>query len=286
MSLDERTLLVVGAGGQLGTALRVRYPGAAAVHSADLDITDAHAVAGFDWSGVGVVLNAAAYTNVDAAESADGRVAAWQVNAIGARNLAHVAAQRDIVLVHVSTDYVFDGAKEPHAEDEPLSPLGAYGQSKAAGDIAVGLIPKHYLLRTSWVIGEGRNFVRTMITLGRKGVSPSVVADQTGRPTFAVEIARAIDHLLDSGSDYGTYNVSNGGDVTSWADLARAVFTLGGYDAQVTGVTTAQYYADAPAAAPRPLRSSFDLTKLRASGFVPTDWYNELERYIAKELAQ
>jgi dTDP-4-dehydrorhamnose 3,5-epimerase/reductase len=286
VTVDESALLIVGSGGQLGTALQARYPGAQAVARPDIDITSATSLAAHDWSGIKFVVNAAAYTNVDGAETADGRIAAWQVNAVGARNLAEVATRRDITLVHISTDYVFDGTQDPHTEDEQFSPLGVYGQSKAAGDLAVGLTPKHYLLRTSWVIGDGKNFVRTMIALGRKGVSPGVVGDQIGRLTFTDEIARAIDHLLFTGSAYGTYNVSNAGDVASWADVARAVFALGGFDAQVSDVTTEQYFVDAPEAAPRPLRSSFDLGKLQATGFEPADWHTELERYVAKELAQ
>lgn len=286
MTVDASALLIIGSGGQLGTALQARYPGARAVDWPEIDIADADGLAAREWSGVRYVVNAAAYTNVDGAETADGRIAAWQVNAVGARNLAEVATRHDLTLVHISTDYVFDGTQDPHAEDERFSPLGVYGQSKAAGDLAVGLTPRHYLLRTSWVIGEGKNFVRTMISLGRKGVSPSVVGDQVGRLTFTDEIVRAIDHLLVSRSGYGTYNVSNDGAVVSWADVARAVFALGRFDTQVTDVTTAQYFLNAPAAAPRPLRSAFDLGRLRATGFVPADWTTDLERYVAKELAQ
>lgn len=286
MTVDATAVLILGAGGQLGRALQERYPGARALTHSDVDISRAASLSALDWSGIEVVVNAAAYTNVDGAETADGRTMAWQVNAVGARNVAEVATQRGLKLVHISTDYVFDGTRESHTEDEQLSPLGVYGQSKAAGDLAVSLVPEHYLLRTSWVIGEGKNFVRTMIALGRKGISPSVVGDQLGRLSFASEIVRAIDHLLGSAAPSGTYNVSNGGAVASWADVARAVFSLAGLDSEVSDVSTEQYFADTPTAAPRPLRSSFDLGKLRATGFDPQDWYTELERYVAKELAQ
>jgi dTDP-4-dehydrorhamnose reductase len=286
VTVDEHGLLIVGASGQLASALRARYPQARVAGSRDVDISDAGAVAAFDWAGVETILNAAAYTDVDGAEANEGRVSAWQVNAIGAANLAGVAAQRELTLVHVSTDYVFDGTRAPHREDEPLSPLGVYGQSKAAGDVAVALAPQHYVVRTSWVTGSGLNFVRTMLGLGRKGVSPTVVADQTGRLTFTHELVRAIDHLLGTRSPYGCYHVSNGGDVASWAEITRAIFELAGFDAHVTDTTTEQYFADKPGAAPRPLGSAFDLGKLRASGFEPGDWYKELEGFVAKELAQ
>ena len=133
--------------------------------------------------------------------------------------------------MHYSSDYVFDGTAADHTEDEPLSPLGVYAQTKAAGDLAVATAPRHYLVRTSWVIGDGNNFVRTMQSLAEKGVSPSVVDDQVGRLTFTAELARATRHLVDTGAAYGTYNVTNGGPAMSWADLAQAVFERSGPDA-------------------------------------------------------
>ena len=286
MTLDQTGLLILGAGGQLGTALRERFPQAAAPRSADLDIADAEAVAAYDWQRVRTVVNAAAYTEVDGAETPEGRVAAWRVNAAGAAHLAQAALRHDLTLVHVSTDYVFDGTRDPHPEDEPLSPLGVYGQSKAAGDVAAALAPRHYVLRTSWVIGEGRNFVRTMLGVGARGIAPTVVADQVGRLSFTAEIARAVEHLLAVDAAPGVYNVSNGGDPASWADVTGEIFRLAGFPGQVTPTTTQQYFADKPQAAPRPLASTFDLGKLRATGFTPTDWRTDLERYIAKELSR
>lgn len=281
--MEESAILIVGANGQLGTALQARYPQARAVDSDILDITSPEALAAFDWTDVQVIINAAAYTNVDGAEAEDGRVVAWQVNATGAANLARMALQRDLTLIHVSTDYVFDGRRESHSEDEPFSPLGVYAQSKAAGDVAVGLLPKHYILRTSWVIGEGKNFVRTMLGVGAKGINPAVVADQIGRLTFTSELVKAIDHLLSSQAAYGTYNVSNSGDSCSWADITRAIFHQAGYELTVTDTTTAEYFAGKPGIAPRPLQSTLELAKLQATGFVSTDWHDDLRTYIAKE---
>ena len=182
--MDASTIFIVGANGQLGKALQAKYPGAQSADIGELDITNPGSVANFDWSKVKIILNAAGYTNVDGAETADGRIAAWLVNATAVSYLVQAALEHDLTLVHISTDYVFDGTQDNHAEDEPFSPLSVYGQSKTAGDIAVSLAPKHYLLRTSWVIGDGPNFVRTMLGLGAKGVSPTVVADQVGRLTF------------------------------------------------------------------------------------------------------
>ena len=282
--MNSANYVIIGANGQLGTALRKQYPDARAVDSAELDITDREAVEGFDWAGVEVILNAAAYTNVDGAETPEGRLAAWGINADGVANLVAVAAQHDAVLIHISSDYVFDGTEQNHTEDEAFAPLSVYGSSKAAGDIAVSLTPKFYLLRTTWVIGEGKNFVRTMLGLGQKGISPTVVADQIGRLTFTSELVRIIDHLLASDAPYGTYNATNDGEPASWADITREIFKLARFDLIVTDTSTAEYYAGKEGIAPRPLNSVMNLDKLIGSGLTPRDWHEDLADYIKKEL--
>lgn len=293
-AIAPKKTLVVGALGQLGRALHSAYPGADRVDLFEgegvtaLDLTDAEAVAAWPWHEYAVVLNAAAYTAVDAAETTEGRIAAWGANAIGPATLARLAREHHFTLVHVSSEYVFDGTAplDPgHTEDEPLSPLGVYAQSKAAGDIAVGLAPRHYLLRTSWVIGDGKNFVRTMQSLADKGVSPSVVEDQVGRLTFTDELVRAIRHLLDSQAPYGTYNLSNGGPAMSWREIAQAVFERSGRSADdVSGTTTAAYaegvLAQGNPFAPRPLNSAMSLEKIRSTGFEPEDAMVALDRYL------
>ncbi|MBX4197070.1 NAD(P)-dependent oxidoreductase [Candidatus Saccharibacteria bacterium] len=284
--MDDSKFLITGAHGQLGTALQVQYPNAQATDSNDLNIADWQTVKNFDWGNITTVLNAAGYTNVDGAESYEGRIAAWGVNSQAVANLARIAQQKDLLVVHISTDYVFDGIQKLHKEDEPLSPLSTYGASKAAGDVALSVWAKHYLLRTSWVIGEGKNFVRTMLELGQKAVNPTVVSDQVGRPTFTSELARVIDHLFKNQPAFGTYNVSNGGQAVSWADLTRAIFEDAGLDNTVTDTTTAEYYKDKPQAAARPLISLFDLTKIESTGFEPTDWRDDLKEYVKKELNQ
>jgi len=283
--MKDTEILIIGANGQLGTALQAHYPGAKAVDSNDLDITDAEAVRSFDWSKTTTIINAAAYTNVDGAETTEGRITAWKVNAVGVRNLTEMALKHNITLVHISSDYVFDGTHE-HIENEPYSPVNVYGQSKAAGDIAASLAPKHYILRTTWVIGEGKNFVRTMISLGQKGVAPTVVADQIGRLTFTDELVRIIDHLLTTEASYGTYNATNDGKPAGWADITREVFKLSGFNLTTTNTTTAEYFASRPESAPRPLNSIMDLDKLHATGFVSQDWHDSLKLYVKKELAQ
>ena len=284
MNVSE--IFIIGAKGQLGTALQQKYPGAKSADINELDITDQKSVETFDWSGVKVILNVAAYTNVDGAETPEGRIAAWQVNARAVSYLSQVAKKHDATLVHLSTDYVFDGSKSPHSEDEAFSPLSVYGASKAAGDIAASLNPKHYIMRTSWVIGEGKNFVRTMLELGKKGVNPSVVSDQVGRLTFTSTLVEAIGQLLSTSSAYGTYNVSNDGEPASWADITREIFRAAGLQSTVTDVTTHEYYQGKAGIAPRPLQSSLDLSKLKATGFAPNDWHEDLVSYVKKELSQ
>lgn len=281
--MNPARIVITGCNGQLGRALLARHPGAVAVDVGELDIADAGAVAAFDWSGVALVLNAAAYTDVNGAETAAGRANAWRVNAQAVANLARVALAREITLVHISSDYVFDGTRAPYTEDADLSPLGVYGASKAAGDLAAGLVPRRYLLRTSWVIGDGKNFVRTMLDLARRGVNPAVVADQVGRPTFTAELVRAIDHLLAARAAHGTYNVSNGGPPVSWADFAREVYRRAGLPNTVADITTAAYNAGAGVVvAPRPLGSTLVLDKLEATGFTPLDWREALGIYLAE----
>src|SRR4051812_19663787 len=225
----KRTL-VLGANGQLGRALREALPDAEFVDRAAFDLTDPEAFRSRHWHDYGAIVNAAAFTAVDAAETDEGRRAAWAVNVTAVAELARVATENGITLVHVSSDYVFDGTHEVHDEMEPFSPLGVYGQTKAAGDAIVATVPRHHIVRTSWVIGEGNNFVRTMAWLAERGVDPAVVDDQVGRLSFAMDIAAGIGHLLTSAAPYGTYNLSNTGKPVSWAEIAREVFRLTGHD--------------------------------------------------------
>jgi dTDP-4-dehydrorhamnose 3,5-epimerase len=284
--IDSSRIFIVGANGQLGTALRQQYPDAKYADIDQLDITDKASVDAYDWSGVDIILNAAAYTNVDGAESPEGRTAAWRVNATAVKHLTHVVWKHQMqAIVHISTDYVFDGTNELHTEDEAFAPLSVYGASKAAGDLLVSQVDKHYILRTSWVIGEGKNFVRTMLGLAGKGISPTVVADQIGRLTFTTELVRAIDHLLSTKAAFGTYNLTNDGDPVSWADVTREIYALADKDElTVTDTTTEAYFADKPGIAPRPLQSTLSLDKIKSTGFVPTDWRADLETYVRKEL--
>jgi dTDP-4-dehydrorhamnose 3,5-epimerase len=279
--MGPRPTLIVGANGQLGRALSAALPDAVAVGRDRLDLADPQSLTDFDFSPYAVIINAAAHTKVDAAETAEGRRDAWAVNATGVSALVAAAREHRSTLVHISTDYVFDGTAEVHTEDEVFSPLGVYGQSKAAGDAVVATLPAHYILRTSWVIGDGHNFVRTMVSLAERGIAPGVVDDQYGRLTFTSEIARAIQHLLRVQAPYGTYNISNGGEPTTWAAIAREVFAARGADpANVSNVTTAAY-GEGKTLAPRPQHSVLSLDKISATGFQPTDGRVQLSQYLA-----
>ncbi|MFC0675696.1 sugar nucleotide-binding protein [Brachybacterium hainanense] len=289
--VPPRRTLVVGGTGQLGRALAERWSGRAdvdVVGRAQLDVADPTSVAAFDFAPYGVIVNAAAHTAVDASEGPQGRAAAWATNVAGVGRLVEAARKHRARLVHVSSDYVYDGAAAVHREDEPVAPLGVYGQTKAAGDALVATLPGHLILRTSWVVGQGANFVRTMAALAGKGVDPSVVEDQVGRLTFADDLAAAIEHLLGAEGAEGIYHVSSGGEPLSWAGIAREVFAAMGHDpARVTPVATADYYAVQGRAegdgtiAPRPRSSVLDLGRLEATGFTPRDQLEALRAYLA-----
>ncbi len=273
--------LILGAGGQVGRALVAALPDATALRRAEFDITRPEPT-GVDWAAYDTVINAAAYTDVDGAETPDGRVAAWRANATGPAVLARIARAYQLTLVHLSTEYVFDGrAEEPYAEDAPIAPLSAYGASKAAGDAAVCGVDRHYLVRPTWVVGSGKNFVATMLGLAGRGIEPTVVADQIGRLTFAADIAAAIVHLCLTDAAPGSYHVTGGGEPASWADVARAVFTLSGHaELRITDTTTADYFATKPTAAPRPLNGVLDCTRAEKAGVPLPDWRDRLAEHV------
>lgn len=278
--LPPKKILITGANGQLGRALKTEFPSAEFVTREEFDISgDISSLR--RWRDYGTIINAAAYTAVDTAETPEGRRDAWNANALAVANLSMVAEDNGITLVHISSDYVFDGTETVHTENETFAPLGVYGQSKAAGDTAVAYSHRHYIIRTSWVIGDGNNFVLTMKSLADREIKPSVVSDQIGRLTFTQDLAKGIKHLLDTHAAYGTYNLSNDGDSASWADIAKEVYELSGKSRDdVTPVTTEEYYAGKEGIAPRPLQSTLDLAKIRGTGFTPRDWKQALREYL------
>ncbi len=256
--VPPRRTLVLGAHGQLGRALRDLLPDADAWGRDDFDVTDPAVYERVDWRRYDVVINASAYTKVDEAETPQGRRDAWRVNVHALVELAKVATRHDLTLVQVSSDYVFDGERETHPVDETFSPLGVYGQTKAAGDAVVQTVPRHYVVRTSWVVGDGPNFVATMRRLAENGVDPAVVDDQVGRLTYASDLARDIVAIVREGRPYGTYHVTSGGEPRSWFQIARDVFEQAGHDPERVSPTSTEEYGAGKQLAPRPRFSTLE----------------------------
>ena len=260
--------LIVGAGGMLGTDLQrvLADRDVTALTRTHLDVTDASAVTAAV-AGHDVVINAAAYTRVDDAESHESD--AYAVNATGAGNLATAAASAGARLVQVSTDYVFDGAgTAPYAETGPLAPLGAYGRTKAEGErLALAAHPDGtFVVRTAWLYGQhGGNFARTMLSLAQSRPTVSVVDDQLGQPTWTLDLARQIVALLDSAAPAGIYHGTNAGSA-SWFEFARAVYELSGLDPERVLPTTS---ADFVRPAPRPAYSVLGHDAWAAAGLAP-----------------
>ncbi|MBI3512999.1 MAG: dTDP-4-dehydrorhamnose reductase [Proteobacteria bacterium] len=285
-------ILVFGATGQIGRELIAQsWPDGLRVIGADrasADITDRGAV-GRALARMRPLLavNAAAFTAVDQAEVDTAR--AWAVNRDGAANLAEACAAQGVPLIHLSTDYVFDGAKAgPYTEDDPVAPLGVYGASKAAGEAAIRTrLARHVILRTAWVFGvHGTNFVKTMLRLGAERPALRIVADQHGCPTEAADIARAVATIAGAvlrapaAAPFGTFHYA-GAPPTTWHGFAEAIFqraaARGSKSPTLTAITTAEY----PTPARRPANSMLDGAKLqRAYGVAPCDWPRALDRVL------
>lgn len=275
---------ITGAGGQLGLDLQVVLALAGvtgkdvtAWKRADLDVTSADAVRDAI-RGHDVVVNCAAYTKVDDAETHEDE--AFAVNAVGAATVAAACRETGASLVHVSTDYVFAGdADEPYAEDAPLAPRSAYGRTKAAGEWAVQAhCPSAWIVRTAWLYGGGGpNFVKTMARLSGERDTVSVVADQRGQPTWTMDVAEAITRLVDEQAPYGTWHATSRGE-TTWHGFAQAVFERLGHDpGRVLPISTADY----PLPAPRPAYSvlGHDAWRMARIPLLP-DWRESLERAL------
>lgn len=244
-------VLVIGAAGQLGhDLLQVLKPGhdVIGIDIDEVDIADFNSVNGAVHDhNPDLVINCAAYTNVDNCER--DRELAWSVNATGAGNSATACRERDIPLIHISTDYVFDGGKgEPYLESDPTAPLGEYGRGKLAGEEQVReALPDHLIVRTAWLFGAtGHNFVKTMLKLGRVKEQLQVVDDQTGSPTYTGHLAAALKQLAETRLDQpGVYHMTNGGQCT-WFDFAAEIFKLAGVAVDLLPTTTAAFGSPAP----------------------------------------
>ncbi len=270
-------ILVVGANGMLGRDLIALLGGRGrGVDIADIDITSPESVL----KVIGdlkpeVVINCAAYTDVDGCES--NTETAMAVNGEGVGYLAMACRDLGALLVQISTDYIFDGGKgTPYIEDDAPCPLSVYGESKLAGEMNAAFCPEHLIVRTQWLFGlHGRNFVETMLKLGSEKDELTVVDDQTGSPTWTVDLARAVIALIDSGCR-GVYHAVNS-EYCTWNGFAGAIFEEAGLKVSVRAMTTAELNRPAR----RPLYSTLECSKLTAdTGFQPQPWRNALREYL------
>jgi len=279
-------VLVTGAAGQLGhdvvNELEKRGHAAVGVDVAEMDITNGEACARvIGEAAPDAVIHCAAWTAVDAAEDEENREKVRLVNAVGTENIAKVCAQLGCKMMYISTDYVFDGQGEApwKAECEDYGPLSVYGATKLEGELAVRrLLDKFFIVRIAWVFGKnGKNFIKTMLSIGKKYPALRVVKDQIGTPTYTYDLARLLVDMIET-EKYGVYHATNEGGYISWADFAEEIFRQAGMDTVVTPVTTAEYGLSKAA---RPYNSRLDKSKLREKGFEPLPtWQDALARYL------
>lgn len=283
-----KKILITGCNGQLGRALNKEYA-KDDVEFINTDVAQREGILSLDITNVeevircaektkpDVIINCAAHTNVDACETQWDL--AYQINAVGARNLSIAAAKTDAKLIHVSTDYVFPGTSpKPLTEFDATGPISAYGKTKLEGENFVKeFAPKHFILRTAWLYGDGKNFVKTMLKLSESHDTITVVSDQYGSPTSAAELAKMI-HFLEPTENYGTYHATCEGQC-SWADFAVEIFKRAGKDTVVKYVTTEEYNSPAK----RPAYSVLDNYMLRLAAkdaFRMADWKDALDVYF------
>jgi dTDP-4-dehydrorhamnose reductase len=247
---------------------------------ASLDITDAAGIQKIlKEVRPRVIVNAAAFTRVDAAEAEP--ELARQVNADAVWHLATAATASGALLVHLSTDYVFAGDKAGrYFEDDPTGPRSVYGQTKLASEKAASSAREHLIVRTSWVFGDGTNFIRSILAAALKHSELYVVNDQRGLPTYAVDLAQAVDSLVAAGAR-GLFHVSGGGDPASWAEVAETAVEAAGIEVRIRPVTTEQYYSGKPGPiAPRPANSALDWSKARQMGVRMRPWKKAVSAYV------
>ncbi len=276
-----KKIIVTGANGQLGRAVNLQYADSTEYELIntdveELDITSIDKVMEFvrDVRPYAVI-NCAAYTAVDACEKEEDL--AFRINALGARNLSIAAGETGAKLMHVSTDYVFDGnGSRPYRETDPTGPQGAYGRTKLAGENFVReFCSRHYIVRTAWLYGDGKNFVKTMLRLSETNDKVRVVMDQVGSPTSAGELTKAIAYLLPT-ENYGLFHGTCEGDC-SWAEFTKEIFRLAGKSTVVEAITSEEYGA----AAKRPAYSILENYMLKmTTDFMFADWHDAIAEYI------
>ena len=249
-----------------------------------LDITDKKAVMEtISKIQPDVVIHCAAWTNVDGAEDPAKKAIVYKINADGTKNIAEAVKAINAKMIYISTDYVFNGQGEQpwKPDDKDFAPLNYYGQTKLDGELAVSeILNKYYIVRIAWVFGlNGKNFIKTMVNVGKTHDSVRVVNDQIGTPTYTYDLARLLVDMIET-DKYGYYHATNEGGYISWADLAEEAYRAAGMSVKVNRVTTAEYGLSKAA---RPENSRLDKSKLVEAGFKPLpDWKDAVRRYIAE----
>ncbi len=286
-----KTLLITGSNGQLGRAVGRVFADDTDYSLFNTDVIEGEGIKPLDITNVDevtllvkevkpyAILNCAAYTAVDRQETDGDR--AYQINAIGPRNLAIAAQDSGIPIVHISTDYVFRGDNvRPYTEFDETDPISMYGRTKLAGEHFIkDFAGRYYIIRTAWLYGDGNNFVKTMLKLSETRDEVSVVMDQRGTPTSAMELARAIKSLVGT-ENYGLFHGTCEGD-TNWADFAERIFHLAGKKTRVNHITTAEYQKMNPKSTNRPLYSILDNYMLRLTGgYTFADWEAAIKEYM------
>ena len=247
-----------------------------------LDITDAEAVRNtISALKPDAIIHCAAWTAVDAAEDDANKPKVHAINVEGTRNIAQAASDIDAKMVYISTDYVFDGQGERpwQPDDKNYAPLNVYGQTKLEGELAVSsILSKYYIVRIAWVFGvNGKNFIKTMLQVGKTHDTVRVVNDQIGTPTYTYDLARLLADMVES-DKYGYYHATNEGGYISWYDFTKEIYRQAGMTTTVLPVTTAEYGLSKAA---RPFNSRLDKSKLVEAGFQPLpDWRDALGRYL------
>ena len=289
-------VFVTGVGGQLGFDVvnELKKRGYEAVGSdildetateceyVKLDITDAQAVENvISQVKPDVVVHCAAWTAVDAAEDEENQAKVKAINVDGTQNIANVCKKLDCKMIYISTDYVFNGqGTEPwHPDCKDYAPLCVYGQTKLDGELAVSsTLDKYFIVRIAWVFGvNGKNFIKTMLNVGKKYDTVRVVNDQIGTPTYTYDLARLLVDMAES-DKYGYYHATNEGGFISWYDFTCEIFRQAGYSTKVVPVTTAEYGLSKAA---RPFNSRLDKSKLSQNSFKPLpEWQDALSRYL------
>lgn len=281
-----RKILITGANGMLAKAVRERFKEDELICTdvEELDITNLDAVLAFvKEKRPTYIINCAAFTAVDKAEEC--YELAEKINAEGPKNLAIAANQVEATLVHISTDYVFNGElpiEKSYTEEDLTGPVTVYGVTKLHGEQAVEKnCTKFYIFRTAWLYGDGNNFVRTMLKLGKEKEELTVVADQHGSPTYSVDLANIIYQAIEKQIPYGIYHTTNEG-FTTWYDFTKEIFEIAAISCQVKPVTSEEFVRPAK----RPKNSMLSKQKLIKQGICVPTWQEGLKRYLQEELSK